>query len=151
MVSIKNIFLSALVTLVVTATSLFAGEGWVADIDEAKKLSKKENKPLFVEFTGSDWCPPCIMMEKEVFSKEAFKSGAQKDFILVKIDIPNGDKKLKKKNQKVLQKYNVSGVPTILLLDSEGVEFSRFTASQFNSVEKMLSELKRQLRIKNMF
>ena len=54
------------------------------------------------------------MMEKNVFSKDAFKSGAEKDFILVKIDIPNGDKKLKAKNQKVLEKYHVSGVPTVV-------------------------------------
>jgi thiol:disulfide interchange protein len=151
MMSPKKTLLSAIATLAVTVTSLFAGEGWMTNIDEAKALSKKENKPLFVEFTGSDWCPPCMMMEKKVFSKDAFKAGAEKDFILVKIDIPNGDKKLKAKNQKVLEKYRVSGVPTVVLLDPKGKEFSRFTASKFRSVDKMLGELKRQLRLKDMF
>lgn len=151
MMSPKKTFLSAIVTFVVTATSLFAGDGWMTNIDDAKKLSKKENKPLFIEFTGSDWCPPCMMMEKNVFSKDAFKSGAEKDFILVKIDIPNSDKKLKEKNQKVLEEYKVSGVPTVVLLDSKGDEFSRFTASKFRSVDKMLDELSRQLRLKDMF
>jgi thiol:disulfide interchange protein len=151
MMSLKKTLLSAIATLAVTVTSLFAGEGWMTNIDEAKELSKKENKPLFVEFTGSDWCPPCIMMEKKVFSKPAFKSGAEEDFILVKIDIPNGDKILKVKNQKVLDKYNVSGVPTVILLDPKGKEFSRFSASKFNSVDKMLAHLKQQLRLKDMF
>ena len=91
------------------------------------------------------------MMDKNVFSKEAFLSGAQKNFILVKIDIPQGNPELSAKNEKVLNAYNVMGVPTVLLLDAEGKEFSRFTASQFNTVDKMLSELERQLRIKDMF
>jgi thioredoxin-related protein len=69
----------------------------------------------------------------------------------VKIDIPNSDKELKAKNQKVLEKYKVSGVPTVILLDPKGKEFSRFTASKFNSVDKMLAELKQQLRRKDMF
>ena len=151
MMTLRKTLLTATVTLAATASSLFAGEGWLTSIDAGKKLSKETNKPLFVEFTGSDWCPPCMMMEKKVFSKDAFLSGAQKDYILVKIDIPNGDKKLKAKNQKVLEKYKVSGVPTVVLLDSKGKEFSRFTASKYNSVDKMLGELKRQLRLKDMF
>ena len=151
MMSPKRTLLSAILTLALTATSLLAGDGWMTNIDAAKKLSVKENKPLFVEFTGSDWCPPCMMMEKNVFSKDAFKSGAEKDFILVKIDIPNSDKKLKEKNQKVLEEYNVSGVPTVVLFDAKGDEFSRFTASEFSSVDKMLDELSRQLRLKDMF
>jgi len=128
-----------------------ASDVWLKNIPDAQKLSKEQNKPLFIEFTGSDWCPPCIMMEKNVFSKEAFLERAQEKFILVKIDIPQADKELSEKNQKVLEEYEVMGVPTILLMDPAGKEFSRFSASEFNTVEKMLSELERQLRIKDMF
>ena len=130
---------------------MFAGDDWLTSIPEAQTLAKAEKKALFVEFTGSDWCPPCIMMEKAVFSKKAFVKGAKKDFVLVKIDIPNSDKALKKKNEKVLEKYKVNGVPTVLLLDSNGKEISRFTASRFNTVKKMLAELEKQLRMKDMF
>ncbi len=55
------------------------------------------------------------------------------------------------KNQKVLKKYGVSGVPTVLLIDPKGKEFSRFSASKFNAVDKMLDQLKKQLRLKDMF
>ncbi|MFC4992195.1 thioredoxin family protein [Rubritalea tangerina] len=151
MMRLKKTFLTAVLTFAASALSLVAGEGWMTNIDEAKKLSKEKNKPVFVEFTGSDWCPPCMMMEKNVFSKGAFKTGAEKDFILVKIDIPNGDKALRKKNEKVLEKYKVSGVPTVVLLDPKGKEFSRFSASRYNTVDKMLGQLKKQLRIKDMF
>lgn len=148
---LRNTFFAIAVSLVASVSSTLAAEGWLKSIPKAQELSKETKKPIFVEFTGSDWCPPCIMMDKNVFSKEAFLSGAQKDFILVKIDIPQGDPELSAKNEKVLDAYNVMGVPTVLLLDAEGKEFSRFSASQFNTVDKMLRELERQLRIKDMF
>ena len=46
-------------------------EGWTTDLDEAFKKAKSENKSVLVEFTGSDWCPPCIAMRKNVFSKRS--------------------------------------------------------------------------------
>lgn len=146
----KRVWVGA-ISLVLTCSNAFAGAGWLTNISEAQDESKRTQKPLFIEFTGSDWCPPCIMMEKAVFSKEKFLKGAKKDFILVKIDIPQGDQKLTEKNQKVLEEYGVTGVPTVLLLDEKGQEISRFSASRYNTVDKMLSELKRQLRIKDMF
>ena len=146
----KKVFTMAALFLAM-ASSLLAGDGWFTNIAEAQKQAKAEKKALFVEFTGSDWCPPCIMMEKAVFSKKAFVEGAEKNFVLVKIDIPNKDKALRAKNEKVLEKYKVNGVPTVLLMDADGKEISRFTASRYNTVDKMLEELKKQLRMKDMF
>ena len=103
-----------------------------------------------VEFTGSEWCPPCIMMHKKVFSKKAFTDGASKKYILVKIDIPKADKALYKKNQKVLKKYKVSGVPTVLLFGDNGKEFSRFSASQFPTVKGFLAQLDTEHEKKDM-
>ncbi|MFC5050641.1 thioredoxin family protein [Rubritalea spongiae] len=151
MMSLSKTFLVTMMSFVVSVTSVFSADAWLKSIPEALKLSETEKKPIFVEFTGSDWCPPCIMMDKKVFSKKEFLEKAQEHYILVKIDIPQGDKELSKKNEKVLDEYEVTGVPTVVLLDPQGKEFSRFSASQFNTVEKMLGELERQLRIKDMF
>ncbi|NNJ85638.1 MAG: DUF953 domain-containing protein [Akkermansiaceae bacterium] len=135
----------------ITLTSIAtAASGWMTNVDEALAKGKKENKPVMVEFTGSDWCPPCIMMHKKVFSKKAFTDAASKKFILVKIDIPRKDKELYAKNQKVLKKYRVSGVPTVILFDADGKEFSRFSASQFPSVESFLANLDSALEKKDM-
>lgn len=106
---------------------------------------------MLVEFTGSDWCPPCIMMGKAVFSKKEFLDNASKKFILVKIDIPKSDEALTAKNQEVMKQYKVQGVPTVLLLDGDNREFARIPAARFNTVEKFLAELERQLERKDMF
>jgi len=117
------------------------GEGWISDLNEGLALGKKEGKPVLAEFTGSDWCPPCKMMQKQVFSKEEFVKEASQDYILVVVDVPNADPALAKKNEPYFQKYSVSGVPTVILFDAEGKESTRFGASRYPSVKKFLKKI----------
>ena len=65
-------------------------------------------------------------------------------------DSPNNDPELKKANRKVMAKYSVRGVPTVILIDSEGKEFNRFTASQYPDVDKFLAHLDGALEKKDM-
>jgi len=103
-----------------------------------------------LEFTGSDWCPPCIMMSKKVFSKEEFLKQASEKFVLVHLDFPNGDPELKKKNEPYAEKYEIEGFPTVVLLDSEGKEFTRFFASQYPDIDLFLSHLETSLENKDL-
>ncbi|MBK1834137.1 thioredoxin family protein [Roseibacillus ishigakijimensis] len=129
-------------TLLLTAAfALAEKEGWTTDLEKAFSEAKKSDKDVLVEFTGSDWCPPCIMMKKNVFSKEEFLSKASEDFILVELDFPNGDEKLKEKNMPYAKKYAIEGFPTVILFDSSGEEYDRFFASAHPSVEKFLAHL----------
>lgn len=126
-----------------------APEGWLTNVDEAIELAKKENKSVMIEFTGSDWCPPCIKMKKEVFSKDEFLKGASEKFVLVHLDFPRGDKELKEKNQPMAEKYKIEGFPTVILLDAEGKEFTRFFASRYPTVEDFLAHLDKSLENKD--
>jgi len=130
-------------TVAALTASAFATtpEGWSTDLDKAIAQAKAENKAVLVEFTGSDWCPPCIAMRKNVFSKKEFVDAASKKFILVELDFPKGDKELSEKNQPLAEKYKIEGFPTVILLDSEGKEFTRFFASQFPKIEDFLKHL----------
>lgn len=124
---------------------------WLTSIEEGIKQAKAEKKFVLVEFTGSDWCPPCIMMAKKVFGKTAFLKGVKKDYVIVKIDMPNSDPDLKKENGSLMKKYKVTGVPTVLLFDAEGKEFSRFVASGHPTVKGFLKKLDSAKRRKDMF
>lgn len=121
-------------------SSAFAAtpEGWSTDLDKALVKAKAEKKSVLVEFTGSDWCPPCIAMRKNVFSKKAFVDEASKKYILVELDFPKGDKAEAEKNQPFAEKYKIDGFPTVILLNSEGKEFSRFYASKYPSTDEFL-------------
>ena len=116
-------------------------EGWSTDLDKAFAQAKKEKKAVLVEFTGSDWCPPCIAMRKTVFSKKEFVEAASKKFILVELDFPNGDPELKKKNDPFAEKYKIEGFPTVILFDSEGKEYNRFFASEYPKTDSFLKHL----------
>ncbi|GHC55206.1 hypothetical protein GCM10007100_22170 [Roseibacillus persicicus] len=130
------------IALFLTATFAFAEkEGWTTDLEAAFTKAEKEKKSVLVEFTGSDWCPPCKMMAKNVFTKKEFIEKAGEDFILVELDFPNGDKELKKKNEPYAEKYKIEGFPTVILFDSKGKEYERFFASAHPTVEKFLSHI----------
>ena len=125
-------------------------EGWSTNLEKAFVKAKAEKKSVLVEFTGSDWCPPCIAMRKNVFSKKEFVDAASKDFILVELDFPKADKAVAKKNQPWAKKFEIEGYPTVILLDHEGKEFTRFFASEHPTTEKFLAHLKASLEKKDL-
>ena len=137
-------------TAVALTASAFAAEGWETDLDKAIEKAKAEKKSVLVEFTGSDWCPPCIAMRKNVFTKKEFIEAASKKFVLVELDFPKGDKELADKNQPLAEKYKIDGFPTVVLLDSEGKEFTRFVASKYPEVEAFLKHLDEALENKDL-
>ncbi len=101
-------------------------QDWKFDFEEAKLLAKEKNQNIVLFFTGSDWCPPCIRLERNIFSNQEFIEFADEKFIWVKADFPKRKKnKLslaqQKKNEVLAQKYNRKWVfPVILVLDKEG-------------------------------
>jgi thiol:disulfide interchange protein len=143
-----------LATLTVGLASLAAPafantlEGWSTDLDKALAEAKAAKKSVLVEFTGSDWCPPCIAMRKNVFSKKEFVQAASKNFILVELDFPKADKALADKNKPLAEKYKIEGFPTVILLNPEGKEFDRFFASEYPKTEDFLKYLDESLQKK---
>jgi thioredoxin-related protein len=148
----KAITWLASITVAALTASTFASvpDGWSDDLDKALEKAKAEKKPVLVEFTGSDWCPPCIAMRKNVFTKKEFVTAASKKFILVELDFPKGNEELSKKNEPMAQKYKIEGFPTVILLDSAGKEFTRFFASEHPTVEAFLKHLDEALEKKNL-
>jgi len=109
-----------------------AGDGtrWFADYDKAVETAKEEGKDLFVDFTGSDWCHWCIKLHEEVLSKEAFLEAAEKDYVLVSLDFPNGEEAKAKvpnpeRNEELKGKHGIRGFPTVLLMTSDGTVFGQ--------------------------
>lgn len=141
--------LCALVALVMP---LSAGDlrGWTADVAAAQQRAKVEKKAVLLQFSGSDWCPPCMAMRKNVFSKIEFVEEASKHFILVDIDFPESDPKMQEKNRPLLEKYKVEGYPMVVLLNESGKEFGRFFASEYPTLEKFMLHLHKALEKRDM-
>jgi len=119
--------------LVLTAVA-FLGEAigaegeWLTDFSKATEKAKAEKKTLLVYFTGSDWCPPCKVLHKNVFDSTEFVDYAKRSLVLVEVDFP-ADKKqsedLKKANAALSKKFNIEIFPTTIVLDSSGKELNR--------------------------
>jgi thioredoxin-related protein len=134
-------FLAA-VALCLSVLSLSAADGWLTDLDEAKKVALAEKKAILVDFTGSDWCGWCIRLKKEVFDQQEF-AAASKQFVLVELDFPQKKKltpEAKAKNEALAKKFNVEGFPTIMLLDAQGEPFAQ-TGYQEGGPVKYLEHL----------
>lgn len=109
--------------------SLFAGEGWLTNVEKAKEQAKAEKKLVLLEFTGSDWCPPCIALKKNVFDTDKFKAYAKENLVLVELDFPRDKSKITEMqaayNRAKAKKFGVSGYPTVFLLDASGKELMK--------------------------
>ncbi len=96
--------------------------GWITDVPAALKFAKEQNKKVLLDFTGSDWCPPCKMLHKEVFSSDKFKDFAAEYLVLVELDFPQRKKQtdeLKAANEALSQHFDIEGFPTIIVVDSD--------------------------------
>ncbi|MGB2266252.1 MAG: thioredoxin family protein, partial [Akkermansiaceae bacterium] len=58
--------------LILTCSGIANASGWTTNLESALASAKKSKKFVLAQFTGSDWCPPCMMIHDKVFSKSAF-------------------------------------------------------------------------------
>jgi thiol:disulfide interchange protein len=110
------------------STAVPAEIHWTEDYPAALAQAKAENKLLLLNFTGTDWCVPCQILEHTVFDSPGFRTWAGDKYILVTLDFPNRkqqDDALKARNKTLKEQYKVEGFPTILILDPAGKERAR--------------------------
>jgi thiol-disulfide isomerase/thioredoxin len=126
------------------AASAHAAPVWLTDLDAAKAQGVKENKPVLVDFTGSDWCPPCKALHKAVFESPEFAAAASR-YVLIELDFPRTKTQtpeLKAKNREWQQKYAVNSFPTVLLLDAKsGDVFGRVGGFGGQTAKEYLAKL----------
>jgi len=139
----KKIAWALLTTLWVFRVSAAEGE-WLTDFDKAKTKAKAESKMVLMDFTGSDWCPPCKALHKNVLATEEFTEYAKKNLVLVEVDFPRKkaqSPELKKANQALAKKFNIEAYPTIVVLDSNGKQLSKNTGYGGESSKDFIAKI----------
>lgn len=102
------------------------GQEWYTDFSKAKSIANDEDKVIILVFQGSDWCAPCIKLDKEVWSTAVFKKHAVANYVMLQADFPrkrkNGlSKEQVKANAVLADKYNPQGIfPFVVVLDATG-------------------------------
>jgi thioredoxin-related protein len=142
MKALLRIFLFLVVSSFVCSAA--SKPGWTEDYDKALTEAKASGKLLLLDFTGSDWCPWCVRMDKEVFSKPKFKDWAKQNLVLVELDFPHSkfqSKKVQAQNEKLQKQFQVSGFPTMVLLGSDGKPRKVFGGYQEGGADAFVEEL----------
>lgn len=121
---------------------------WLLDFSDAQQQAKQEQKQILLNFSGSDWCGPCIRLTKDVFQSPEFEALAAKELILVRADFPRSRKnqlspEQQKKNDALAERYNSKGsFPLTLLLDANGVVIKTWEGYPENKATGFLNELR---------
>lgn len=112
--------------LTLLASSPLAAQEWQTDFAKARELAARDHKPIILVFQGSDWCAPCIKLDREVWSTDTFKTYAATHFVMLKADFPRKKKNAlppeqAKTNAKLAETYNQNGIfPLVVVLDAKG-------------------------------
>ena len=134
-----------------TALALFSAAAaesgqWLTDAAKAQAQAKSEKKLVLMDFTGSDWCPPCKALTKNVFSKPEFAAYAKTNLVLVEVDFPNSkpqSAELKKSNEALQAKFKIDSYPTVIVLDAEGKQVLRESGYGGGSVKEYIAKLEK--------
>ena len=99
---------------------------WLTDFAQARTEATQANKPILLNFAGSDWCGPCIMMRKQVFDSDPFQTYANDHLVLVRADFPRQKRNQlspdqTKHNENLAERFNPEGkFPFTVLLSADG-------------------------------
>lgn len=126
-----------------------AGE-WTMDYDAALKFAQKEKLPILLNFTGSDWCSWCQLMQRNVFVQEKWAQYAKNRIVLVTLDFPRNKSLVSPeyaaRNNRLQQQYGVQGYPTYIILDSDGKTIlGKLGASREKTPESFIQEVEELL------
>ncbi|MGB3006428.1 MAG: thioredoxin family protein [Chitinophagaceae bacterium] len=134
---------------------LISSIGWEHDFDSAMQKAKQEHKLILLNFSGSDWCIPCIRLHKEIFETNTFKQFADSNLVLVNADFPRLkknqlSKEQQKKNDMLADKYNAQGsFPFTVLIDETGKVVKAWDGFPNMTPEQFAIQLKTYLDARN--
>ncbi len=119
----KKTFISSLLLLIVTFSN---AQKWETSLEAAKNRSAEEKKNIVLVFSGSDWCIPCMKLEKYILESREFIDYSQQHYVLLHADFPKKKanalpKEQQEQNDKLAEAYNRQGMfPLVVLLDRNG-------------------------------
>lgn len=113
--------------LLIFQFSIGHAQEWNLDLNDAMKIAQDSNKPIILVFSGSDWCSPCIKLEKEIWESTEFQVYAKEHYVMVRADFPKRkSNKLSDEqeaiNAQLAEKYNSDGYfPLVVVMDKNAL------------------------------
>lgn len=119
---------AAVVGMLIFSTSMAeASKPWLTDLNEGKRLASEQGKDLLINFTGTEWCGPCMEFESYVLDKPGF-APAGEHFILVELEFPAAEEDLPQEVREAYiawkNRYGIHAFPTVILADAAGLPYA---------------------------
>jgi thioredoxin-related protein len=127
-------------------TSVIAG--WETDYEKARERAAAEHRLILLNFSGSDWCGPCISLRRGIFESAPFKEFADNNLVLLNADFPRLKKNQltkdqQKKNDILADKYNGQGhFPYTVLMNADGKVISSWDGLPKETPGEFIAQLK---------
>lgn len=115
-----------LLSILLLFSTFSFSQDWKYNFEEAKQIASEEGKNIIIVFSGSDWCAPCIKLDKNIWQSEVFQKEASKEWIIVRADFPRKkantlSKEQTDHNRMLADKFNQEGsFPLVVILDKNG-------------------------------
>ncbi len=87
-------------------------------LEEAMAQAKHEDKLVLADMSAI-WCPSCRKLDKEVLAKQTVQEAINKRYVFSRIEYESDE------GAAFMQKYDVSGFPTLLVLDADGNQLKK--------------------------
>jgi thioredoxin-related protein len=144
-----------LLALTLFSSFILSSSIWTTNFDDAKKTAQEKHEFIVLNFSGSDWCVPCIRLHKDIFDSDDFKNYAADHLILVNADFPRLKKNQLSKdqiklNEALADKYNPKGIfPLTLLLNADGKIIKSFEGFPNASALEFTNQIKQIINAAN--
>lgn len=110
----------------VISVGTITAQDWNTDFTTAKKLAETNDLPIILVFQGSDWCAPCIKLDRAIWSTNEFKEYAKEHYVMLQADFPRRKKNALpeeqlNKNKALAESYNRQGIfPFVVVMNANG-------------------------------
>lgn len=108
------------------------------DVNSALPIAQKEGRDIMLEFTGKEWCPPCIHLRTKILESAEFEQAVGDKYVLVEVIFPRLPSAVaaipeekRNANEKLLVHHRIeTGLPTVLLLDEKGLPYAQVAGAR---------------------
>ena len=126
--------------------SKYVPKGWAEDFEAARLQAAKEGKFVLAAFSGSDWCGPCMALEKDVLSQRKYMGRLTKKYVPVMVSVPRDKSTLSKlavsQNAALKERYGIRGFPTVIVVNPvDGEEVRRHSGYRNGDPDGFLKRL----------
>ena len=135
------------ISAIIMTMGILAGCAWAlpqaASVEAALPVAKEQGRDIMLEFTGKEWCPPCIHLRTKILETEEFEKAVGDKYVLVEVIFPRLPSAVaaipeeqRNANEKLLAHHRIeTGLPTVLLLDAEGLPYAQVAGARRTTAE----------------